>query len=1823
MASYADSAEEKKATEGIKGKGDFVENQKGTDELDHEPELEIEPTIDGEQGSNPIPSDVVESIPSVTESVYNDKPRGRFLVRLNEEYEVSDLNISNTDNELSEKGTFSLSEDSSQALSQLLNLNSTDITTDIHNVKSYEEINTLYLELNEDEVNLLLNSPMVASIEEDKPIIIADLLTEIEPTTVKESSQTIPWGIHASGSYIVNAEEYKEKQSVKVAVFDTGVSPHPDLNIAGGVSFVDSIEGYEDDKGHGTHVAGIIGALDNSIGVVGASPEAEIYAVKVMDSKGDGYTSSVIEGLEWAIHNDIDIVNMSFVSSRYSEALHNSIQNAVNNGLLIIAAAGNEGKGQDLIQYPAKYPEVLAVGAVDSSFHRTDYSSTGAELDLVAPGFGVLSTMMNGDYGVSSGTSVAAAHVTGSAALLWSQNRSWDVQELTNKLLETATSLGDLEEYGKGLINVAKAAGVINGSIAPLSNENLSGLNTVLPRNEDGDVRIASYDKKNDGATIFPGESVTVSLKLEGDSNNNNNNPHQRIEVQVYPASNPTNIIATETILNPNLDVEIPYRWVTSTTTPTGTYYIKYHYPARPNFDDIFVIYVAQPGNGTDTYEPNDTFLKAYGVNPNNSYVSYISSSSDIDYYKLTADKSGEVTVDLRIPTGVDYELAIYSEAGTVLGEGSSGTGVDEQIIFQVESGKNYFIKVSGFSGQYSRSPYTLSIGQIETQPFPAPTGLEAVAYSNSIKLTWNPSPNATSYSLRINGTEVPGGTQLTTHTFTNLQPSTGYKLEVAVVYVGGKSKYASIQVSTSIPELIVYNPEDVEQPAGSNQLFSFKPATTGIYKIYTSPYQGNGGNVDTELSLYSNIQLNKEIATNDDANSNTVFSEIVVSLVGNQTYYVKVSGFDSTPLRTRITAEVVNSDIPYIQLDQPIDINQPLNSNVYVFVPSSNGNYRVSTSRYNGSSVSKPNDTELTVYAEPEMENAISNGYNDDKQDSVYSEVNVNLSAGTTYYIRVTESKGRSVYARLLVTSAGQTSFTNLEEGVAVDVSKASGDYAYHKFTPNHSGKFRFFTSNFQGQPTLSDTEIALYSDPDLQNVIDVNDDVKGFKPYGELFSNIEVNLEGGKTYYLVTRNAQEYRELKTRLTVESMSHSSASSAQNLDLDTIVEYDGQGNRLRISSLYDIDYYRIVLNSPQQLNFYISEGEGAIEDSNGNIRGYFSPDGNQAFDLDSGIYYLRVEKNVLHSYSSEPVWNFSGFTYEISVDINIFNYIYGNYEDESDVLRMVRAGENSLDATPGSGDVFEFYYKNKTNHSSRVVQVWTASGTHLVYQTPYNGDFKKGTSTRQIWNGTVTPTASNKNYFAHYAQIYGETRYWAKNGVYKIYVFRMEGKKKKDIQQFTVRVFNDPLHRLNVIPVPPKKYNNKTIVAADKNKCKECREYFEKYILLPGDIPETAYVSWFGDTYGRTGIEKFWKNAEKLVTCQQGSIIDQFQCTLDTIGMVPFLGEGADAVNGVVYLIRKDYANALLSTAAMIPVAGNGFTGAKKFNKIYKYNPCGCLPEGTIIKTKSGDKPIENIKVGDLVLAKDTNTDVVAYKPVEQLFKNSTNEIYILNIAGLEIETTSNHPFWINKKGWVNADELVVGDEVETENGLFKRIDSISTKYEPTDVYNFTVQDFHTYYVSDLGVLTHNLIEQCQIIKYSNVTGKMLTKRSSGGPSAVLEAEIKKATGMAKPTNWAAHHIVPFSGGGQVGDRLRKILKDAKIDRNSSANGVYLPREKGVSTVEIDGQTMATHNGAHVEQYYAYVLNRLDGLKDPTKIMEELNDIREELLTGKLKLGNI
>jgi len=282
-------------------------------------------------------------------------------------------------------------------------------------------------------------------------------------TTIQEP-QVLPWGVNR-----IDAEKAWRKtagRQIRIAVVDTGCGPHPDLRIWGGASVVSYTESYSDDHYHGTHVAGIIAAIDNEFGVVGVAPRVRLYAVKVLNGFGSGFVSDVIEGLQWCVRNKMNAINMSIGTYMNYQTMKLTVEAVNRAGIVQVAAAGNSG-GEQVI-YPAAYPPCLAISATNKDNEIAYFSSTGPEVDFSAPGQYVFSTIRRNripGYGILSGTSMATPHVTGTAALIITMpdpngDGVWSPAEVRERLKKTATDLGDEGKdnlFGYGLIDAQRA----------------------------------------------------------------------------------------------------------------------------------------------------------------------------------------------------------------------------------------------------------------------------------------------------------------------------------------------------------------------------------------------------------------------------------------------------------------------------------------------------------------------------------------------------------------------------------------------------------------------------------------------------------------------------------------------------------------------------------------------------------------------------------------------------------------------------------------------------------------------------------------------------------------------------------------------------------------------------------------------------------------------------------------------------------------------------------------------------------------------------------------------------------------------------------------------------------------------------------------------------------------------------------------------------------------------------------------------------------------------------------------------------------------------
>lgn len=265
----------------------------------------------------------------------------------------------------------------------------------------------------------------------------------------------------------------KGSDEVVVAVIDTGVqASHPDLQgrLLAGYNAISSGATPDDDVGHGTHVAGIIGAvINNEEGVAGISWYNKVLPVKALDNSGAGTTYSVAEGIIWAADNGAKVMNLSLGNYADSQFLHDAIKYAYDRDVVIVSAAGNDNTERP--GYPAAYEEVLAVAATSANGERASFSNYGDYIDVAAPGESIASTYPDNQYAALSGTSMASPHVAALAGLVRSLNPALTNAEVMELLTTNTVDLGDAghdKYYGWGQIDIYRTLRAAGGSTVPL-----------------------------------------------------------------------------------------------------------------------------------------------------------------------------------------------------------------------------------------------------------------------------------------------------------------------------------------------------------------------------------------------------------------------------------------------------------------------------------------------------------------------------------------------------------------------------------------------------------------------------------------------------------------------------------------------------------------------------------------------------------------------------------------------------------------------------------------------------------------------------------------------------------------------------------------------------------------------------------------------------------------------------------------------------------------------------------------------------------------------------------------------------------------------------------------------------------------------------------------------------------------------------------------------------------------------------------------------------------------------------------------------------------
>jgi serine protease len=540
-----------------------------------------------------------------------------------------------------------------------------------------------------------------------------------------------------------------------VAVIDTGVDyTHPDLaanlwynarEIPGngrdddGNGFADDWICYDfaandadpsDHDGHGTHVAGIVGAAgNNGLGVCGVNPNTRIMALKFIGVDGNGYTSDGIRALNYAAANGARVANASWGSNVYDAVFATAIARAQSAGLILVTSAGNDSSNNDAVPfYPASYAATLAnvvpVAAVDANGNLAGFSSFGANtVVLGAPGVSILSTLPNNRYGTLSGTSMAAPFVAGAIALLWDANPTWTWQQVVAKLKATVDPLASLagRTTTGGRLNLAKMLDVAVPPVVPPVVPPTVPPPPVTTRETDG-ARVLSAVFHGAAVDRFDRVRVQFNEKINAGS----------FTVTDVTLSGPDGGFAALSVVpvsgtnNTQFDIAFPPK------TKPGTYSLT----LGVDIFDIAANRMNQNGNGVNG-EAGDRFTGtgtlasgSTSANPTVALplaipdagtleiplvVNRDGSVSDLNLFVfLEHFKVGDLVLKLRSPAG--RTVTLVERRGTD-GSGFRGTTFDDEAAGLISKVKSPFVgtfrseeSLAAFDGQPARGTWTLIV---------------------------------------------------------------------------------------------------------------------------------------------------------------------------------------------------------------------------------------------------------------------------------------------------------------------------------------------------------------------------------------------------------------------------------------------------------------------------------------------------------------------------------------------------------------------------------------------------------------------------------------------------------------------------------------------------------------------------------------------------------------------------------------------------------------------------------------------------------------------------------------------------------------------------------------------------------------------------------------------------------------------------------------------------------------------------------------------------------------------------------------------------------
>lgn len=484
------------------------------------------------------------------------------------------------------------------------------------------------------------------------------------------------------------------KSDLTVAIVDTGIDlTHPELkdHLLPGINLLEKGAPPQDDNGHGTELAGIIAATrDNKAGIAGILSGVRLLPIKALDNLGSGDAYTVASGIRQAVDHGAKIIMLSLSDPSYSKDMEDAVRYAEGKGVVVVAATGNNG---DRVSYPAAYATVLAVGSVGNDNKVSSFSNRGPEVDVVAPGERIYTTMLGGDYGTATGTSLAVPQVAGLAGLILSKYPDLSPSQVRDLIRHTATDLaapGWDQESGFGLIDGVRSL-TTEWQADYWEPNNQSSDAKKIPLNKEISAGLSS-GKDVDWYLLSPPYKGKVFFSYQ-----QNTETPQKVRFSFYQGGKM--VRSVEWTGEGSLDLSVLKEALYIKVEPTS------NLPFRYSLENRFFIY-------GDAYEPNQSRSTPKKINLwAGKLTGTISYAGDEDWYSLELPSDGKIMIRVEADTvQLDPVLRVIppGEGERKIDNGSITNPQPEEVRLTVKKG-GLLIGIENFYDQAVNAEYTLS----------------------------------------------------------------------------------------------------------------------------------------------------------------------------------------------------------------------------------------------------------------------------------------------------------------------------------------------------------------------------------------------------------------------------------------------------------------------------------------------------------------------------------------------------------------------------------------------------------------------------------------------------------------------------------------------------------------------------------------------------------------------------------------------------------------------------------------------------------------------------------------------------------------------------------------------------------------------------------------------------------------------------------------------------------------------------------------------------------------------------------------------------------